>query len=374
MKSKHGRAGDEAPGRKSYAEERIEDAVMQLSAVIERIDEGIALCDSNGQFVIFNSKMEEITGHKMEDANTHKDFLKAIYPDHEERRKALERLGEVVKKGKVYEAESTITSKEGVIKTLLVSTSLIPHMGQDMFLSVYRDITKHKKFNQLKDDFIDMVSHELRTPLSIVNEGINIILDEIPGKINPQQARILTSAKANIERLKRILNNLLDISKIEADKVVMKKEVMDIKKLMKDVLFSFEPKMKEKGLEAKMDLPEVEIKACADKDMMAQIMTNLIDNAIKFTEHGFVRVSARETKEGIECSVSDTGIGIAAENLPRIFGKFQQFARVTGPSEKGTGLGLLISKKLVDMHGGSIHVESRLGKGTKIIFTLPGDA
>ena len=374
MKRKHGRSGKEDSRKKSYAEERIEDAVMQLSAVIEHVDEGIALCDSNGQFVIFNSKMEEITGYTMKEANARKDFLKAIYPDPEERRKTFERLDEVVKKGRVYEAESTITSKSGVVKTLLISTSLIPHMGREMFLGVYRDITKHKKFNQLKDDFIGMVSHELRTPLSIVSEGINIILDEIPGRINPQQAKILTSAKANIERLKRILNNLLDISKVEAGKVAIKKEVMDIKQLMKDVLFLFEPKMKEKGLEARIDLPEGEIKAYADKDMMTQVMTNLIDNAIKFTEHGFIRVSAREDKEGVECSVSDTGIGIADENIPRIFGKFQQFARVTGPGERGTGLGLLISKKLVDMHGGSMRVDSRIGKGTKVIFTLPKDA
>ncbi len=374
MKPKHGSAGAKDPRNKSCARESIEDAVMQLSAVIERIDEGITLCDSKGNFVIFNSKMEEITGYKMEEANARKDFFSLLYPDPEERRKAFERLDEVVKKGRVYEAESTITSKNGTVKTLLISTSLIPHMGQEMLLGVYRDISKHKKFNQLKDDFIDMVSHELRTPLGIVNEGINIILDEIPGKINPQQAKILTSAKANIERLKRILNNLLDISKIEAGKAAIKKEVMDIKGLMKDVLFSFEPKIKEKGLEARTDLPEGEIKAYADKDMMAQIMTNLIDNAIKFTEHGFIRVSARETKEGVECSVSDTGIGIADENLPKVFGKFQQFARVAGPGEKGTGLGLLIAKKLVDMHGGSMRVDSRIGKGTKIVFTLPKGA
>jgi PAS domain S-box-containing protein len=318
--------------------------------------------------------MEEITGYSMEEANACTDFFSLLYPDQEARRKAFEALGEIVKSGMVHEAESTMTSKNGTIKTLRVSTSLIPHMGQEMFLSVSRDISRDKQFNRLKDDFIDMVSHELRTPLGIVNEGINIILDEIPGKINAQQSKILISAKASIERLKRILNNLLDISKIEAGKAVMKKEDIDISALIKEIVLLFEPKMKDKGLEARVDLPESEIKVYADRDMMGQVMTNLIDNAIKFTDHGFVRVSARELKESVECSVSDTGIGIADENLPKVFGKFQQFGRVAGPGEKGTGLGLLIAKRLVDMHDGSIRVDSRTGKGTKVIFTLPKKA
>ncbi|MCX5678037.1 MAG: PAS domain-containing sensor histidine kinase [Candidatus Omnitrophica bacterium] len=365
-------AGEERLGRKSYIKERLEEAVIELSTVIERIDEGITLSDSKGHFVIFNSKIEEITGYKMEEANAQKDFLSLLHPGADERRKAFERLGEVAKKGRIYEAESTITAKDGTVKTLLISTSLIHHMGREMFLSVYRDISKYKKFNELKDDFIDMVSHELRTPLSIIREGINIILDEIPGKINDQQAKILISAKDSIERLKRILNNLLDLSKIESDKTAIKKEVMDIAALMKNVLLSFGPRMREKGLEAKMDLPESEIKIYADKDMMTQVMTNLIDNAIKFTNNGFIKVSAKELKEGFECSVSDSGIGIADENLPKIFGKFQQFGHgniVT--REKGTGLGLLIAKKFVDMQGGNIRVESRLGKGTEVIFALP---
>lgn len=358
--------------RKSYAERRMEEAVIELSTVIERIDEGITLSDSKGHFVIFNSKMEEITGYEMEEANAQKDFIGLLHPDDEERRKAFERLGEVVKKGRVYEAESTITSKDATVKTLLISTSLIHHMGRQMFLSVYRDISKYKKFNQLKDDFLDMVSHELRTPLSIVREGISIILDEIPGKINEQQAKILISAKESIDRLKRILNNLLDLSKIEADKTEIKKEALDIAALMRDVLSSFGPRIREKGLEARADLPERGIKICADKDMMTQVMINLIDNAVKFTDSGFIKISAGELEGNVECSVSDSGIGIADENLPRIFGKFQQFGHgniVT--RDKGTGLGLLISKKFVEAQGGSMRVASRVGKGTEVVFTLP---
>jgi PAS domain S-box-containing protein len=352
----------------------MEDAVTQLSAVIERVDEGITLSDSRGHFVIFNSKMEEITGYKMNEANASKDFISALYPVSDEKRKALERLSEVAKKGRIYEAESVITSKNGSAKTLLISTSLIHHTGKDMFLSVYRDISKQKKFDQLKDDFIDMVSHELRTPLSIVNEGINIVLDEIPGRINEQQAKILTSAKANIERLKRILNGLLNMSKIEAGKTVIRREVVDIAKLMEDILLSFGHKMKEAGLDAIIDLPKGGIKVCADRDIMAQVMTNLIDNAIKFTEEGHIKISARELTGSVECSVSDTGIGIADENLPRIFGRFQQFGHAPGFGDKGTGLGLLIAKKLLEMHGGNIWIESKLGEGTKVTFVLPNGA
>lgn len=230
---------------------------------------------------------------------------------------------------------------------------------------------KLKKLDQVKSDFISTVSHELRTPLSITKEGISLVLDKIPGKINEKQGKILTIAKNNIDRLARIINSLLDISKIEAGEVELKKEKVKITNLIEQVISSFKNKIKKKGLELKVNFPKKGIYVYVESDKIVQVFTNLLGNALKFTEKGCIEISAKELEDEIEFVVSDTGIGISKDDLPKTFSKFQQFGRVDSAGEKGTGLGLSIVKGIVEMHYGKIWVESTRGKGSKFIFTLP---
>jgi signal transduction histidine kinase len=280
--------------------------------------------------------------------------------------------------------EIAIPSREGKPKTGEMQVVDIEWQERPAYLVTVRDITarkqaeelrmeieRHIKLDKLKDDFINTVSHELRTPLSITKEAISLILEKVQGEINDQQTEILTIAKNNIERLARIINGLLDVSKIEAGKVELRKEEIDVQALVREVAQSFEGKAQEKGLDLKLSLPERTILAYADEDKLAQIFTNLIDNAVKFTAAGSIQIRAEETEGSIECRVRDTGIGIIPEDLPKIFDRFTQFGRKDGPGEKGTGLGLSIVKGLVEVHGGEIRVESEVGKGTEVIFTLP---
>ena len=240
---------------------------------------------------------------------------------------------------------------------------------------LYKELEEKTKrlqeLDRLKSDFISTVSHELRTPLAITKEGIGLVLDEIPGKINEKQQKILTTARNNIDRLARIINNLLDMSKIEAGKIGLKKELINIRSLIQQLTFSFEPKVKDKGLELKVNLPKEEIDIYVDADRVMQVFTNLVYNAIKFTKVGFIEVSVRQKDSEVECSVADTGIGISKKDLPEVFSKFRQFGRTADAGEKGTGLGLSIAKGIIDMHGGRIWLESEFGKGTKFTFTLP---
>lgn len=241
--------------------------------------------------------------------------------------------------------------------------------------ALYKELEKKneelKKFDQLKSDFISTVSHELRTPLSITKEGISLVLDRIPGEINEKQSQILGMAKDNIDRLARIIDDMLDISKIEEGGVELRKELIDITSVIKQVVSSFEPVVKKKGLELKVNLPKEGIDIYADADRITQVFTNLMGNAIKFTEEGYIEISAAEKEDEVECFVADTGMGIARYDLPEVFTKFRQFRRVVGPGERGTGLGLSIAKGIVEMHKGKIWCESELGKGTKFILTLP---
>jgi len=249
--------------------------------------------------------------------------------------------------------------------------------SMQMILIAIDDITERRKAEEIKrtdrirSDFISMVSHELRTPLSITKEGISLILDKVAGEINEEQKGILGTAKNNIDRLTGIIDELLDISKIEAGKVKLKKESVDMASLIRQAASSFELSLKEKDLELRVNIPEQQVDAYVDPDKISQCFTNLVGNALKFTDRGHIEVSLQEKEKEIECVVTDTGCGIAGEDLTRVFDKFQQFGRLSGAGEKGTGLGLSITKGIIELHGGRIRVESELGRGTKFSFNLP---
>lgn len=238
------------------------------------------------------------------------------------------------------------------------------------------EITKRKKAEEkeielLKDEFISTVSHELRTPLSIAREGVSIVLDGITGEINKKQRDILSTARGNIDRLARIIDNLLDISRIEAGKMELQRRMVNIDELAKGVIAVFEPKIKAKGLELRLKIPREEVGVYADKDKIIQVFTNLIGNALKFSEKGFIEVGIQKKNDVVECFVQDSGIGISESDIPKVFNKFEQFGRVIGGGERGTGLGLSIAKGIIEKHKGSIRVESAPEKGSKFTFCLP---
>jgi len=240
---------------------------------------------------------------------------------------------------------------------------------------LYQELNEKNKrlraLDRLKSDFVSTVSHELRTPLSITKEGISLVLDRITGDINEEQEQILSSAKNSIDRLTRIINDLLDISKIEAGKLEVRKKMFNLKDLIVNISSTFRTKVSRKGLELKIDMPEEDLEIFADADRITQVFTNLLGNSLKFTDKGYLEISVGEDGDDVKCRVSDTGMGIAEEDIPKAFDKFQQFGREHGPGEKGAGLGLSISKEIVELHGGKIWLESEKGKGSSFYFTLP---
>lgn len=233
------------------------------------------------------------------------------------------------------------------------------------------DATERRRSEELKNEFLRTVSHELRTPISITKTGIEFVLDEIAGKINEKQKKVLNVAKQSMDRLARLIDDLLDISKIEAGRVRIRKEEIDLTALVMQLASSFELKMKERGLKLEVNVPEGGIKVFADPDRIIQVFTNLLGNALKFTEKGSITVFIHDKNDRVECSVIDTGIGIPEEELPEIFDKFRQVGRTPGTGEKGTGLGLSIAKGIVELHKGKLWAESEFGKGTKFVFTVP---
>jgi signal transduction histidine kinase len=265
---------------------------------------------------------------------------------------------------KIQEAKEDVEAHEwGVQKT------------NEAIKTLYAELEEKNKelqeLDRLKSDFISTVSHELRTPLAITKEGIALIQDGVLGHVNEKQAKVLTTAKDSIDRLSRLITSLLDISKIEAGYGDINKSLISVTKTAQQVALLFESKANDKGVALRVKLPGTGVDAYADQDKIIQVFTNLVGNAIKFTEKGYIEISVVETEDTIECGVEDTGKGVSKADIPKMFVKFQQIDRVHGDGEKGTGLGLSIAKSIIEAHEGRMWAESEIDKGTKIIFTLP---
>ncbi|MFH1361250.1 MAG: HAMP domain-containing sensor histidine kinase [bacterium] len=229
-----------------------------------------------------------------------------------------------------------------------------------------------KGIDQLKDEFITTASHELRTPLAIIRENLSLITDKIVGNVNKEQAELCDSARANIDRLTKILDNILDISKIESAPLEFKRSMVDVVLVAKKAGELLEGRAKEKNIGLEVKLPK-EAFAYIDPDQIIRVFINLLDNAIKYSRVGDrVTLLLEDLGREVQCSVSDTGPGIAKENHAKIFSRFTRIPDEDGVAkERGSGLGLSICRATLELHGGKLKVESEIGKGAKFIFTLP---
>ncbi|MBW8002926.1 MAG: PAS domain-containing sensor histidine kinase [Planctomycetes bacterium] len=231
---------------------------------------------------------------------------------------------------------------------------------------------KLKEYNKLKDEFISTTSHELRTPLSIIMGAIRLVLDEIPGKIVSEQREVLVMAAENLQRLARIVDSLLSISRIESGKLGLEKINVNICQLIENTVSHYKNFAQEKEISLECEVPTQEMLIPLDPDRIQEVLINLFSNSFKFTpKGGTVKVTCWEENDGISFSVQDSGRGIAKKDMPNLFDKFTQFSRKAGPGEKGTGLGLAIVKGLVEMHGGTIEAKSKINKGTTFTVFLP---
>jgi len=230
-----------------------------------------------------------------------------------------------------------------------------------------------KEMYKIKSDFTSMVSHELRTPLSAIKESIALVLEGTAGQINVNQKEILEITKKNVDRLARLINEVLDFSKLESKKVDFKLQKGNINEIIMEAIGIQKTVAQEKGLylETGLDstLPNIEF----DFDRINQVISNLISNAIKFTQKGGILISSStDDKEAvIKVSVKDTGEGIKKEDLPKLFHKFEQLGGINQRKTGGTGLGLAISQEIIEQHSGRIWVESEFGQGSEFIFVLP---
>jgi len=233
---------------------------------------------------------------------------------------------------------------------------------------------KLHELDQLKQDFVSNVTHELRSPLTSLRGYVEFLLRGDAGPVNEEQADNLIVIKNNAARLAKFIDNLLDVAKIEAYKVELHPEAVSMPGIAKEMAVLFRPQAEEKAITFAQDVPADVPAVWADADKLAEILINLLSNAFKFTpQEGRVTLAAREEGENVHITVKDTGVGIPAESLDKVFNKFEQVKPTEGlvRKTKGTGLGLTIVKGFIEAHKGRVWMESREGAGTTVHVTLP---
>lgn len=339
----------------------------KTEAVIRSVAEGLVVVDAQGKVIMMNPAAEKLLGVSKKDK-----VGKALLENLKE-----EQLISLVKgtEDKEEREIELVSQRDETKKVLRASSAVIENEnGQTIgMVSVLSDITKQKELDQLKDSFVANVSHELRTPLVAIDKSLSFILNKTTGEISPGQEELLSMAQRNLKRLSLLINDLLDLSKLEAGKMELKRQASSIGKIINESIEGLNIWAKTKSIEIIKKIQEGLPQVNVDQNRIIQVLNNLIGNAIKFTpNNGNITVAAnfQSEKGEIEISVQDTGIGIPKENLPKIFDKFFQASERVPTDISGTGIGLSIAKEIVELHGGRIWAVSEEGEGAKFIFTL----
>lgn len=345
----------------------------RLKSILKSISGAVLVIDDHNKILLVNPVLEEFLGIKK------KEVIGKHYADCINQTEIKSLLSSIaLHKGKMLSKDISINNPITGISRI-VKANIAKARSKDGSLVgivvVLVDVTKEKEVDKMKSEFISLTSHELRTPLASIKEAISLIHDGTSGSVNETQKGFLDIATRNIDRLARLINNLLDISRIESGKMKLYRTEVSINDIAEETIKTFQPLARDKKVKVQSDLAKRVKKLQVDRDKITQVISNLISNALKFTpENGKITISTSyhgKDKNYIQLSVSDTGIGIEKKYFSKLFKKFQQIDSSLTRKTSGTGLGLSISKQLIELHGGTIWLDSEVGKGSVFSFILP---
>ena len=341
----------------------VEAQNQKLSAIFNSMIEGVIVIDRAGRIISINPTIEKIFGILKNDTEG-KNFLEAIRNND-----ILEVITTVLEKGESVSAELTLVYPVRRIFEVN-ATPIFENKAISGCLAVIHDITEIRRLETVRSDFVANVSHELKTPLTSIKGFVEILLE---GALDDKEnnRNFLKIIQDHAERLDNLVNDLLSLSHLESKEIMLKKTNFNLKQQVEGVISGFSSQLKKKDIELKNELP-ASISLTADKNRIEQVVTNLIDNAIKFNqEKGFVRIFSEEINGKVKITIEDSGIGIPEKDIPRIFERFYRVDKARSRSLGGTGLGLSIVKHIIEIHGGTVGVESVEGLGSKFWFILP---
>ena len=372
------------------AEATLRDEQAFTNTMIESMPGVLYFYDTDGRFLRWNRNFEKVSGYSGEEvAQMHpRDFFQG-----EERARVEQRIQEVFESGE-SSIEAQMTTKNGRNVPLYFTGNRVQFRGKTCLVGVGIDTADRQKAaaerekriraesaDRVKSAFLANMSHELRTPLNSIIGFTAVILRELPGPINDEQRKQLTMVHASAQHLLALVNDILDISRIEAGQLEVVREPFNVRKSIHHVCEMMKQQAIEKGLEWEVVVDESLDQAVGDSLRTEQILLNLLGNAIKFTDRGGITLRAERLPNAqasplpagpaMKISVTDTGIGIREEHLSELFLPFRQIDDGSSRRHQGTGLGLAISQRLAKLMGGEIQASSEWGQGTTMTVLLP---
>lgn len=344
-----------------------------LDKVIENSSEGVAVLDKNKRIIVWNRYMEELTGLNSTEV-VGQPCYKVFYQKLQLKKltyqlytqeydsKATER---------VHDIEEELTTCDG--EKVWVSSLYSYIMGEkavENTILVVRNISREREHMQAKNEFISLTTHELRTPLTAIKGYLSMVINGDVGKLTAKQKQYFNKAYQATERLVNLVEELLNVVRLEENEVKFNFAPFPINDLVAEVVEDFRQSAEDKKLQIRANISQNYI-VRGDRDRTKQILANLVDNALKYTPKGGIIVSTSVQGDALILSVEDTGVGIPAKHLNSVFDRFVRIPNALSVKAGGTGLGLYIVKNLVERQGGQIWVSSQLGKGTTFSFSLP---
>jgi PAS domain S-box-containing protein len=355
-------------GARTTAFKTVSDREQRLNDVLDNTGEMIHTIDRNGLFTYVNRAWRDTLGYSASDLTTL--YARSIVdPAHQPR--VDEVLRRVIRGRTQEQLETVFVTKSG--EKILVAGNISARGGEDQVLRIrgmFRDVTEERAVERLKDEFVSVVSHELRTPLTSIRGALGLIASGKLGTLDPKGQRMVQIAVADSERLVRLINDILDIERMESGRVDLQKTTVDLGELLTTAAESAGPIADKANVS--LHVHAAPGNAWCDPDRILQTLTNLLGNAIKFSPSGgTVSLSAERDDSTITFRVRDEGRGIPTEKLEQIFERFQQVDASDARSKGGAGLGLAIARSIVIQHGGDIRAESDGKNGSTFVFTLP---
>jgi NtrC-family two-component system sensor histidine kinase KinB len=349
--------------------EKILEEKRKNEAVLSSIKDGLIVLSQELNVVGINLAAREILGFEFSDCLNRE--YKDILPEKVSR--LLETESNLFEEKESTKTEQNVFTIHKGDKTrhFLFSITMIPGLKEEKsgYVILFKDVTDFREIEKLKDEFISAASHELRTPLTSIKMSLSLLKEKSETKLNEKEKELLQITDEEISRMKALVDDLLDLSKIEAGKIEMEFTGVEIKPLITHAEKIFRSQLEQLKASMKIEIPDDLAKVRADSNKITWVITNLISNALRYIpKNGLISIRAEESNNFVTISVKDNGKGIPLEYQSKIF---QKFARVNENESSGTGLGLAICKEIIRAHGGTIWVDSAPGKGSCFYFTIP---
>ncbi len=346
----------------------------KINAILHSIGDGVFVVDRNLMITMYNQVAADISGFSIEEAvgKKYDQVLRFIFEADE---KTTDRfIKETFTTGEIQEManHTVLIRKDGSKVPVADSAAPIKDKNGQVVecVVVFRDVTREQEIDRMKTEFVSIASHELRTPLTAIDGLVSMMLNGEYGEVSKNLIQPLEDVGTSSERLIHLVNDLLNLSRIQAGRLQYTLSEFSIVDSITKVVSLMQPLSKQKGLQ----LTATKLEPCTvqgDSDKAEQVLNNLIGNSLKFTDKGSITVSTKVIQDSVQVAVTDTGIGIAKENQSRLFGQFQQLHSDLG-RPTGTGLGLHISREIVRKMGGDLWIEkSEIGIGSTFIFSIP---